>query len=302
MAFFEWLKGFFNHSSKQQTNDIYEPHDEVKDEKKIRREMDLSQKVLAQMYPETLKPVLRITLSDGPVSLLGSKVGGLPYLPSKEAIPFDSKGMPLRLLAQIDCRELSSLPDFPQTGLLQFWIGQDGSLGLFTEGGYRVVWHETVDANITDDDVRTWISELPNLKESYFPVEGEYGISYAQDFEPMPMSDAHFSPLFIPKYNSISGEYTIEDMFELTTEASEMIWDSVSGDGHKVGGYPAFSQEDPREENSDQTILLLQIDSEYDGERNKTIWGDGGVCGFFCTPDELKRRDFSKVLYNWDCY
>lgn len=301
MSIFEWLKGFFNDSS-EQMNGKYEPHDEVKDEKKISREMDLSQKVIAQMKQETLKPLLRLNLTTDPVSLSGSKVGGLPYLPSKDAIPFDSKGVPLRLLAQIDCSELSCLSDFPQNGLLQFWIGQDGSFGLFTEGGYRVVWYETIDENVTEDDVKTWFSELPHPEESYSPVEGEYSINYVQDFESMPMADAHFSSIFIPKYNAISGDNAIEDMIELTGEACEMIWDSVSGDGHKVGGYPSFSQEDPREENSDKTVLLLQIDSDYDGEKNKTIWGDGGVCGFFCTPDELKRRDFSNVLYNWDCY
>jgi len=44
--------------------------------------------------------------------------------------------------------------------------------------------------------------------------------------------------------------------------------------------------------------LLLQIDSI--GEH--ILWGDVGVGNFFITEDELKRKDFSKVLYNWDCY
>ena len=115
----------------------------------------------------------------------------------------------------------------------------------------------------------------------------------------MPMSDAHFGPIFVKKYNELTEDDNIEDIYDLSYDTNEMIWDHHNGDGHKIGGYPAFSQEDPRKSDSDQTVLLLQIDSEDD---ESIMWGDGGVCGFFCTPDDLKRRDFSKVLYNWDCY
>ncbi len=31
------------------------------------------------------------------------------------------------------------------------------------------------------------------------------------------------------------------------------------------------------------------------------MWGDMGVAGFFINYEDLKRKDFSKVLYNWDC-
>ena len=32
------------------------------------------------------------------------------------------------------------------------------------------------------------------------------------------------------------------------------------------------------------------------------LWGDVGVCNFFIHPHDLAKRDFSKVLYNWDCH
>ncbi len=31
------------------------------------------------------------------------------------------------------------------------------------------------------------------------------------------------------------------------------------------------------------------------------LWGDAGVGNFFINREDLKRRDFSKILYNWDC-
>ncbi len=47
-------------------------------------------------------------------------------------------------------------------------------------------------------------------------------------------------------------------------------------------------------------ILLFQLDS--DSEDGKDImWGDAGVGNFFIHPDDLRKRDFSKVVYNWDC-
>ena len=46
-------------------------------------------------------------------------------------------------------------------------------------------------------------------------------------------------------------------------------------------------------------VLLLQLDSD---EANGMMWGDLGVCHFYIHPDDLRRRDFSRVLYNWECY
>jgi uncharacterized protein YwqG len=69
--------------------------------------------------------------------------------------------------------------------------------------------------------------------------------------------------------------------------------------GHAVGGYPFFTQEDPRNNGfRDHTVLLLQIDSDADAN---IMWGDAGVANFFIMPKALEQCDFSNVLYNWDC-
>ena len=69
-----------------------------------------------------------------------------------------------------------------------------------------------------------------------------------------------------------------------------------------MGGYPAFAQEDPRseEDGAEYDTLLLQIDSEIRG-RQRIMWADSGVCHFFISRDNLRRLDFSDVLYHWDC-
>jgi uncharacterized protein YwqG len=46
--------------------------------------------------------------------------------------------------------------------------------------------------------------------------------------------------------------------------------------------------------------LLLQIDSS-EAEADEICWGDVGVGNFFIRREDLRNRDFSKVLYTWDC-
>ncbi len=67
--------------------------------------------------------------------------------------------------------------------------------------------------------------------------------------------------------------------------------------GHKLGGYPFFTQEDPRPR-ADDYLLLFQMDSDGDAD---ILWGDCGVGNFFIREQDLKNRDFSRVLYSWDC-
>ncbi|MCL2424330.1 MAG: DUF1963 domain-containing protein, partial [Micrococcales bacterium] len=73
--------------------------------------------------------------------------------------------------------------------------------------------------------------------------------------------------------------------------------------GHHIGGYPLFTQWDPRDDNDDfagHTTLLFQLDTDQAGGID-IMWGDMGVGNFFIEPDRLAVLDFSNVLYNWDC-
>ena len=71
-------------------------------------------------------------------------------------------------------------------------------------------------------------------------------------------------------------------------------------------GFPFFTQSDPREYSdtlAKYDTLLLQIDSDEDDDRSfEIIWGDCGVANFFINSEALLKKDFSKVIYNWDCY
>ena len=73
------------------------------------------------------KPTAEITLEPcGNLTLSQSKIGGLPYLPPDAEYPRNSYGQPLTLLAQINFAEMPPLPDFPTSGILQWFIDLHG--------------------------------------------------------------------------------------------------------------------------------------------------------------------------------
>lgn len=46
-----------------------------------------------------------------------------------------------------------------------------------------------------------------------------------------------------------------------------------------------------------------EIDKKiHTSEDYEIMWGDSDVGNFFIHPDDLKNKDFNKVLYNYDCY
>lgn len=83
------------------------------------------------------------------------------------------------------------------------------------------------------------------------------------------------------------------DILEEDKEIEEKLFEA----GHKIGGYPNFTQNDINRHD----ILLLQIDSEGTDE-HEIMWGDCGIANFFIREKDLKELNFDEVIYNWDCY
>lgn len=98
---------------------------------------------------------------------------------------------------------------------------------------------------------------------------------------------------------NVSEDGAANAVAEEQSEALDAAFDDLDNTGHKIGGYAYFTQNDPRimQAQYRDRILLLQIDSQ----RPAILWGDVGVGKFFIHPDALARKDFSEVLYNWDC-
>ena len=231
-------------------------------------------------------------------------------------IPVDDEGRQLTLLAQINCEELVGMKDYPQKGLLQFFILMDDCYGLdfdnqSNQNTFRVVYYDSIDENVKEEDVLKIYN--PYIEdEDYAPFEGEFKMMFTTYEEGITLEDFKFDEVFAKKYNELCPYDKIEVFLDLDDdsydeESFDDIVDELYGDsgcGSKIGGYPYFTQSDPREYDDldSYDTVLLQIDSMDDAKGNvQTMWGDSGVCNFFINKEKLKNLDFSDVLYNWDC-
>lgn len=269
-----------------------------------------TKEIFHEIQAQTMEPALRFILERRqPEALWESKIGGLPYLPPHQMPPQDSKGRQLRLLAQICCRDLEDLPEFPHEGLLQFFILDDDMLGLededFTrQNTFRIIYYPEFDESITEDDVAARVTPYVE-EEGAFPSAGCYKLQFREAPEGLSAEDYRFGPLFVEKFHKIFANTGVHTLDDLDDRLTDYIYEASKGTGHKVGGYPFFTQEDPREDDRslrDLDTLLLQIDSDYDEDEDRILWGGGGVCNFFINRQALKDLDFSRVAYSWDCY
>lgn len=256
-----------------------------------------------EILRETAVPCMKLELTDEKPGLFDSKVGGIGYVPRDEQIPRDSEGHELRLLAQLDCGQIT-LEDFPHEGLLQFWILNDDAYGLnFDDGAkqdtFRVLYWRTVDRTVTEEEVQAKMSSDTSDDDCYFPVQGCYKLRLEKGMDTISDGDYRFEECItklVQQRYPAEADDLLDDPYDFADD------EGLNGFGHKIGGYPGFTQCDPRDDSdaSPYDVLLFQLDSDYD-EEEKVMWGDSGICNFFINREKLKHCDFSDVLYNWDC-
>lgn len=244
----------------------------------------------------TIKPYIKIQLgNDKTPTCWQSKFGGFPYMPKEFKYPTSITGEYLYLLAQINFAEIPSLEGLPARGILQFYLANDNMYGCdlkdpIKQDKFRVVYFPNISLN--QQDIIKDYSFLNQLNKHNLPFEGCSSIKFEICQEPISISDYQFA--------IFNSDHTSNDLYD-------EYWNNFKAAGHKLLGYPYFSQEDPRgyfldnqQNNSDAYILLLQIDSDQNSDI-KIMWGDMGVANFFIKRSDLDELDFSKILYNWDC-
>ena len=141
-------------------------------------------------------PCMRMKLVDTTPEIAESKFGGRGYVPHDAAIPTNSEGVQMRLLAQIDCRQIT-IPDFPTSGLLQFWAINDDLTGCDFDNNteqkdFRICYYETVDPTVTEEEVAAKEGNNLPCEEDLFPIEGCFGLKFEQTTDRMSMSDYRF--------------------------------------------------------------------------------------------------------------
>lgn len=280
------------------------------DFKNTDKNMQAAKTAITQLRNETMKQTAYIKTEIKHTGLFDSKLRGIPYLPNGAEIPTDSEGHQLTLLAQINCNDIKEMNDFPHEGILQFFVLNDDVSGVdfddqTNQDTFRVVYYDSIDTSVTEESVKEKYNPHIEDDEDYFPVEQELALSFVISQEGISAEDYRIKKPFLDIYNKLSPSENISRLWDLDEDVYNTIFDSEEKVHHKLGGYPYFTQQDPRSEDNQYAsydTLLLQIDSEWQNNQDIILWGDCGVCNFFINHEDLKNKDFSKVIYNWDCY
>ena len=287
-------------------------------EEELRFNEDIK-KVVLDILEKNKKPMIKISLSDDKPNLFQSKFGGVPYLPKDMEVPKNKENEQFTLLAQINIEELPKNNIYPmEEGMLQFWILNDDVLGLDYDthlgDGFKVVYYKDIDKSVTEEEILEKYNPYKD-EDSYFPVEGEFSLSFKLTDGYFSDSNDDFSEIVdreMKKFH-LENKEKYKEILKVYDDKEYLsywdIWDILEEDkeigkklfeaGHKIGGFPNFTQSDIREI-GDYEILLLQIDSEGT-EKNEIMWGDCGIANFFIREKDLKELNFDKVIYNWDC-
>lgn len=246
----------------------------------------------SQLLP-TQRTFIRLKSIGGPPPFLwNSAIGGVPYWPLGMPYPKDEAGNYLTLLIQINWSEVPPFAPFPEHGILQIFVNDDGYYGMnpddpFDQRNFRVVYHPEITPD--QDQLLIDFSFLDDQPTGPLESRFKYGLHFSLEEELIPHEDHRFDQLVGLDFFKQFGERE----WEVAREYRQV----ASGMGHKIGGYPFFTQQDPRPEKS-PLELLIQVDTD---DEVRIMWGDVGVANFFIHPDDLMNLNFSRVYYHWDC-
>lgn len=207
----------------------------------------------------TIRPFIEITAVAAKTSAIlpwQSRFGGMPYLPLGTQYPF-IEGKPAPLVAQINFAEVPPLEGFPTKGILQFYIVDK------PPEEWNRSWTDIQTPNALSYDE---ILELAGVKILFFPdpilaIDALItDFSFLPQFEYPPVPTIHYlrfqkklAPMNEGALKSLERLQENEYFLENYDAAIHEIWqrshdDSMleealnllRGDGHKLGGYPAF--------------------------------------------------------------
>ena len=264
---------------------------------------------IEKKYQETAKEMIVADTSvsaSKEIKITDSKIEGIPYIPKGKKIPTNSKEQQFMFLAQINCEDLKGLEDFPQEGILQFWVLGEDLLGLdfddyTNRDGFDVIYYEKIEDYYSEDE----------FMEMYNPYK--FDLKYMETLiasEPCKMKfslekqkESFNYELLDNLFKEVLEEENIgfNEKDKLYEEVEKLYDDEFYEEivGTKCNGFPYFTQWEPRDDKQmkEYDTSLFQIDSG-----KEVMIGDSGVMHFFINREKLKNKDFSDIFYHWDCY
>ena len=245
---------------------------------------------------ENRLPRVAITFQKGilPQNPTDSRLGGPVVLPNEEQWPIGENRKAMLFLAQINFSELPNIPDFPTEGVLQIFLSNHPVFGVDLDApdksDIKVIWRPDWTGEGLEhspQDLGRNFETTPMQRAVY-----ENGLRMAFDGETElirpPFNDWRFDEMEADLTGTLT-EATLEEFFEELPDDNE---------GHAVGGHPYFVQTDFRSKSrySDYDRVLLKLTSD-----RFVSFGDGGEAVFMISRADLLARNFSNVVFYWDC-
>ena len=263
----------------------------------------VSEKVIlavGHLQRDTALPMVELRLP-APDDGNRSRFGGAPVDPVP---PTDSNGAPMKLLAAIWCSEVRGVPDFPTRGVLRFYVRDNDIYGAnfdrpFEQTDFRVLYDEN------EDGFDTELRDDSEVSDS-FPIRHVLPLRLTPAMGSIRTTDYRFDSAVADAFAKAGIE---GGMNQLNDPEFDYVHEQNEYAGHRIGGYPCFEQFDPRGDNAElqkYDTLLLQIVSHVmpdgkGGYNDLIMFGDEGGCQFFIPRQKLAARDFSDVMFWWDC-
>ena len=266
-------------------------------------------KEIEKKYQETAKEMMVADASvnaSKEIKITDSKIEGIPYIPKGRKIPTNSKGQQFMFLAQINCEDLKGLEDFPQEGILQFWVLGSDHFGKDFDNptnrdGFEVIYYEKIRDCYSENEFKKMYNPYKfDLKHMEILIASEpCKMKFSLEKQKESFNYELLDNLFKEVLEEKNLEFNEKD--KLYEEVEKLYDDEFYEEivGTKCNGFPYFTQWEPRDEEQmkEYDTSLFQIDSG-----KEVMIGDSGVMHFFINREKLKNKDFSDVFYHWDCY
>ncbi|AVK97410.1 DUF1963 domain-containing protein [Lysinibacillus sphaericus] len=226
---------------------------------------------------DSLKQAIILQAVEESVTYTDSKLGGRPYSKLGDDFPVHSSGIPYMFIAQLNFAKLPKLKDYPQQGLLQFFVLADEDYGVDKDGYYCRYY--------SDFDPSHDIEPFSDEEMEYELCEpiifgGPYALKATLLQELVPYTDPRSVHYDLPIENPAYSKY----------------FDETDGSGTKIGGY-AFMDKNSFDEKNSNAELLFQLDMEGNAKKTYAMIADSGTLQFFIERDSLIAKDFTQLYY-----
>jgi len=226
--------------------------------------------------------------------------------------------------------------DFDADGGFGFYAGE-----CEEQSGWKAVYYEEVDSSVTEAECAAKMAvpweeaskkNMPRPAHKFDLKDIEEGRAELWRIPAHPLkisfrpvvqdvigdNDFRFDDLFAAELERrLPGAdpeefmpYELRDETDEERETLRRVRDQIESGGCKLGGYAYFEQYDIREDDEERAawdILLFQLRDDFTdfpaGEfpEMDLYLGGFGALNILIRPEDLKNRDFSRVLAQWAC-